>query len=183
MFSIFAAKKEPDVLVYCYEPFKSNFNMLNDNIKINDLEKNVFAFQEGVCDKKGKRTLLISKEGFAWHTMFGNVSKTSHSSFGKEDTGVKKIVIKCTTLKDIIDKNRIKRCDFLKMNCEGAEYEILFGTPPGYLKKINSITIEYHPNEDIKKLKVFLEKQGFNVKIERPMLANYFLLYAERKRE
>ncbi len=167
IFSVFAAKLASNVKVFCYEPSEDNYTLLKDNIAINNLKRQVVPTKEGVCGKKGKRSLFIDNSNPAWHSMFDKLSN-------------KKTDIKCTTLKDILDKNKIRKCDFLKINCEGAEYEILFNTPKKYFKKIGSITIEFHPTEDIRKLKKFLENNGFSVIIERPKLVKYNLLYAER---
>tara|TARA_Y100000310_G_scaffold228121_1_gene230398 strand:- start:403 stop:1299 length:897 start_codon:yes stop_codon:yes gene_type:complete len=182
IFSILAAKIASNVRVYSYEPDKDNYNLLKENIRINNLESNIIPVQEGVCEKKGRRTLIISKESFAWHSMFSLVSKVSHSSFKKSDKETKKINMKCVTLKNIFDNFKISKCHFLKMNCEGAEYEILFNTPPRYLKKIESMTIEYHANKDIKELIKFLENNGFVSVIEAPKFGNFSLLYVRNLR-
>ena len=70
-------------------------------------------------------------------------------------------------LQEIFKKNKLKKIDFLKMDCEGSEYEILYGLPKRYLKKIGKISFEYHnldkSNKNFFKLKEFLEKNGFIV--------------------
>ena len=55
----------------------------------------------------------------------------------------------------------------MKIDCEGAEYEILYNTPKEYLDKINSITMEYHENGDIQELRRFLKKANFNVSVDK----------------
>ena len=44
----------------------------------------------------------------------------------------------------IFDKNRIARCDLLKLDCEGSEYDILGGVSRPLFDKINNIFLEYH---------------------------------------
>ena len=48
---------------------------------------------------------------------------------------------------EILNSNQIEACDFLKIDCEGAEYEILQGTPKTFFKRIRRIAMEYHNNE------------------------------------
>jgi hypothetical protein len=63
--------------------------------------------------------------------------------------------------------NRIERIDLLKMDCEGAEYEILFGTPRDVLAKIAEIRMEIHDfgiaGCHPANLKEFLGSQSFAV--------------------
>lgn len=50
-----------------------------------------------------------------------------------------------TTLKEIIDNNEIDYIDFLKLDCEGSEYEILNHVINyGYCKKILNMAVEMH---------------------------------------
>jgi len=153
IYSSLLAKKEK---VYAYEPFKTHFNRLLENIKINNLH-NVKAFNLAVCGSKGKRDLYIS-----------NISSGMHSLFF-EGSG-KKVSVECTTLKEIFDFNKIKKCDFLKIDCEGAEYEILYNTPKEIFRKIDKIALEWDRLDDKKMnvdyLKNFLEKKGFKIKIK-----------------
>ena len=71
------------------------------------------------------------------------------------------------TLQQIFDRHGITRCDFLKMNCEGAEYEILYRTPPEYLRRVERIALEYHAVEDktrlARGLAAFLVAHGIEI--------------------
>lgn len=51
--------------------------------------------------------------------------------------------IKTVTLRDILNSYQLSYCDFLKMDIEGAEFEVLL-TDPDILDSINSIIMEYH---------------------------------------
>ena len=48
------------------------------------------------------------------------------------------------SLEHIFNQNKIQYCDFLKMDCEGAEFEILINTKKLVLKKIRLIAGELH---------------------------------------
>jgi len=163
VFSIFASKLAKNVEVYSYEPLKENFIMLNKNIQLNKVASNVKAFNFGLSGKGGEREITICEENTGGHGFYAE--------------GDRKVKIKTITLKDVFDKNNLEFCDYLKIDCEGAEYEILYNTPQKYLEKIKSISMEYHKNDDIQKLKQFLEKVGFKVKIDKICEG---MLYAER---
>lgn len=72
-------------------------------------------------------------------------------------------------MKDVFIDNNIQKCDFLKVDCEGTEYEILYSPPRDIFERIESITIEYHEQFGTGKgteLKDFLVQQGYNVSLQ-----------------
>ena len=152
VFSVFAAKIANKGKVFSFEPFEKNNLLLQKNIKLNKL-KNIIISRNAIAGKSGSRQLTISKENSGGHSLF--------------QEGDEKVKIKTMTLKEVFDKNKIDKCDFLKIDCEGAEYEILYNTPKEYLDKINSITMEYHENGDIQELRRFLKKANFNVSVDK----------------
>jgi FkbM family methyltransferase len=156
VYSIFAALK--NAIVYAYEPEPTNFNFLLENIKLNNFEKNIFPFRKGVSGKEEKRDLYLEISPF-------------HSLYLKNSSNkikINKIQIDCIPLEKIFDENKIKFCDILKLDCEGAEFEILYNTPDECFKKIREIRMEYHhqtadKNYNITDLISFLGKRGFKV--------------------
>ena len=164
VFSVFAALKDGSVKIYSYEPFLPNYTLLEKNIKLNNLSKQIIPFNVGVGKKNEIRKFTISDKNTGGHGFYCKDSSES-------------IQIKTISLKEVFENNNIKKCDFLKMDCEGAEYEILFNAPDSYLKKIKSITMEYHDNGNVVELKKFLEKSGFKVEVIGAMDG---LLYAYR---
>jgi FkbM family methyltransferase len=164
VFSIFAANKDKNVRVYSYEPYSPNFNLLKKNISLNKMSHRILPFKLGVSGKKEKRDFVLCP-----------INTGGHGFYCKDSD--KKIKIDTISLKDVFDKNKIEKCDFLKMDCEGAEYEILYKTPKKYLDKIKSISMEYHKNGNIKDLRDFLEKKGFKTKITS---VGEGMLYAEK---
>jgi FkbM family methyltransferase len=153
VYSIFAASTSKNTIVYAYEPMPENYDLFLENIKTNKLEKNIIPFKLGVGSKTEKRKLFVGWSS-PFHSLYSNKKKGEY------------LEIKCTSFKDIFDENKIEQCDVLKMDCEGAEFEILYNTPGEYLKKIKEIRMEYHNidgNKDynIQRLTEFLEENGF----------------------
>jgi FkbM family methyltransferase len=153
-FTIYAAKLADKGRVYSFEPHPENFALLKRNCKLNNL-KNIELFQQGVYKEKESVKLFTNKE------------KTGEYSIYKESPNF--ISIECITLKDIFDNNGIQFCDFLKIDCEGAEYDILFNTPTEYFNKIDKIVLEYHDyinrNKKWYHLVIFLAKRGLRLKL------------------
>jgi hypothetical protein len=79
--------------------------------------------------------------------------------------------VPCTTLEAIMEANRLERVDLLKIDCEGAEYEILFAAAPRVLQRITDIRLEYHTlgaqQDDVEKLKRFLRSQNYAITLEK----------------
>lgn len=170
-FSIQAGTTATKGIVYAFEPVEKNFVLLKKNIEANNL-KNVKAFQAAVLDKDGKAKIFLAKTNGS-HSIYPGNKKSK--DFAKVDS---------TTLKKILSENRIKKCDFLKIDCEGAEYKILFGSSPNTLKKVKKIAMEFHcldPENSPAKLRHYLEKNGFQTIVAGEIAEkNIGMLYATR---
>jgi len=156
IFSIFAAKKAKNGKIYSFEPLKNNYILLKKNLKINGI-KNVIPINKAVSNKTSKKMINISN------------SNTGSSSFVLDEHSGS-IIVQTTSLQKIISDHKLTKINFLKMDVEGAEYEILSNCTKNVLKKIDKISMEVHPldkNNNEKTLKIFLEKNGFKVIIVR----------------
>jgi hypothetical protein len=99
-----------------------------------------------------------------------------------------KVEISCISLKEVFAGNKIDKCDLMKMDCEGAEYEILYNAPKNILQKIKKISMEFHNIDDLKnndkELISFLRKSGFKVKLLYKRKDDLFkevgIIYAKR---
>jgi hypothetical protein len=52
--------------------------------------------------------------------------------------------VECANLVTFLDRNKIDRCQFMKLNCEGAEFPILLTSPPSVLARFDCILVLYH---------------------------------------
>lgn len=147
-FSLYAACSQ-NTKVYAYEPFQPAFDLLVQNIHQNGFGKRIFPFLSGVGKSSGKRKLFLSND-----SQYHSTKKATKVS----------VKVKSTTLFGIFKKRKLSHCDLLKMDCEGAEYDILISTPSNLFKKIQNIVYEYHPIKEIDRRKVlirFLKKKGY----------------------
>src|SRR3989338_5242752 len=128
LFTLYASQYCKNGTIFCFEPVDENYNILLDNIKQNNL-KNVKPFKSAVSKSESTITIYRNKDE-AGHSMF---SSTSHA-----------LKVNSISLKKIIDENSVNQCNLIKMDCEGAEYEIIESLPLEYFKKISKLIIEYH---------------------------------------
>lgn len=147
-FSLASAQQGARVLAF--EPAPASFEILSRNIQLNGRGEQISPHQQCVGGKAGKRDFFISK-------------LSPLSSFHAREG--EKIVVDGTTLEKIFADHRLPRLDVLKLDCEGAEYEILYRTPAETLKKIREIRLEYHlipgKRTNPEDLTEFLLRQGF----------------------
>ena len=152
LFSIYASQKCKSGKIFTFEPVIDNFKILRENIETNK-NKNIFPENIAISNKNSKVTIFLSDDD-AGHGMY---SKSSNS-----------ITINAINLEEIFLKNNLKKCDFLKIDAEGAEFDILENISEDMLKTISKIVIEYHIFEDnsIKRLENIMEKfekNGFKI--------------------
>lgn len=136
--------------VYAYEPEPENFAVLQKNIKLNNCS-NIIAFCEAAGGKPGKRLLYSFPTDSTAASFFEN-SDPIHKP-------IKSAAVEAKTLAQMLEQNGLDRVDLLKVDCEGAEYEFLFETPPSVFQKIRNLSIEYH--RGAKPILDFLQNLGF----------------------
>ncbi len=75
--------------------------------------------------------------------------------------------------------------DFLKMDCEGAEFEIFSNVHSSTMSKIKRIVLEYHrflETDDVQNLISILENEGFLVKVKPGQDVPLGLIFAIRNK-
>ena len=173
-FAVRVARECPQSTVYAFEPLPESFALLEANIRLNGVS-NVRALPEAIAGHVGTLEL---------YTVTGLSGQ--HRTAGDRAAAVTApIRVPAMTLSAAFEKLGIARCDFLKIDCEGAEYEILLGADATTLSRIGHVAMEYHDAVTVhshEELVGFLEGQGFEVRT-RPSPAYWELgfLYASRK--
>jgi FkbM family methyltransferase len=158
IFSVYAANLAKKGKVYAFEPVKENFDRLKFHRELNRVG-NLFLINKGVSNKNKKIKIYLCSEHSGGHSTNKNKLKALNES-------IKSVVfVECVSLKTIFDQYEIKRCDFLKIDCEGEEYKILKCLPKPYFKRIEKIALEFHPSVNEIKLAKHLVKMGFRVTI------------------
>lgn len=158
-FSILAAHRHPRSRVFVFEPTPSSYALLQENLRANNLN-NVQAFPAAVWSNDGKVTI---------NTGAGEpVQFTSQAAQAAGLSGDGCVIVPGYSLETVFAMTGIEKCDLMKLDCEGAEYEILFRAPDSVLERIERIVMEYHDNagpythQDMAR---FLKDKGYTVKV------------------
>jgi FkbM family methyltransferase len=153
-FAVYAAQSSPEANIYCFEPETGNFESLKNNIHLNELHDRVSAFQCAVGSDCGDRQLAV-------------IDPLSNSFHMIPDGGANMQTVACTSLTTILGNLDVEQIDLLKLNCEGAEYEILESCPHQDLDRISNIRLEYHnldaPGKTGESLSRFLRSRGYRI--------------------
>lgn len=161
IFSNYVASINRSGKIFSFEPNPENFQYLEENIRINNFD-NVNIFNMGIAKFSGKAKLFLS-----------NATTGSHSLVRETD---KFVEISTISVNSLFEHCGIERCDFLKIDTEGSEYEILFNMDKKHLGNVSRIAIEYHdhPDYNVHDLGEFLKQNNFEVEF----LPNSMILYA-----
>jgi FkbM family methyltransferase len=150
LFSVFCGLLNPECKIFCFEIGKDNYEKLKQNIK-NCKLKNVIPFNLAVAGKSQVINYYPGRDCSEF-----SITKISFNDEDLKRPDGKPTVeeglnpigkVKSITLNEIIEENNIDCVDFLKLDCEGAEFEILYATTEENLKTIKMIGGEYHEHK------------------------------------
>jgi FkbM family methyltransferase len=152
LFSLLVSQRCKTGKILSFEPVRENFDLLVSNLKLNHIE-NVLPFNMAVSKNLDKLNLFL------------NDDQSAHSIFPKSSESIS---VESTSLQKIFEENKISSCKLLKLDCEGAEYEIIDSLPSEYLNKIQNIVMEYHSADTkpelVKNLIQKIKNAGFKIK-------------------
>jgi len=160
IFTIRAARQFPKSKVISYEPLQENFRLLKENIDFNNLRERVVPINLAVAGGKGEVDFFIHNQDSGGGSIYRH---------GDDET-IKLVKVKTVSLVDVFESNGITECDFMKMDCEGSEEEILYNAPSDIIRKIRNLTIEWHDDLSklgFKKFERFLINNGYQVNFDK----------------
>lgn len=134
MFSVYCAVLNPKMEIFAYEPDDRNFAAMKENLKLNNV-RNVKMKNVAIGGTSGERTLFLSRDSH-------NHSILSAEAAG-DFSGEEKIV-NVVTLERILEQNRLAKVSLVKMDCEGAEFEILENLSAEVFDVVENFYVECH---------------------------------------
>lgn len=134
-FSVHLATFRPDLTVFALEPAKSNFDLLRKNLEANKISSSqVIPLNIAVGSETGTGCFDLAGDTDAWH-LADERSQSVNSDSLQE--------VEVITLADLKKRYDIKRIDFIKMDIEGGEYQVL-ETSRDILAECEIILLEFH---------------------------------------
>jgi FkbM family methyltransferase len=153
-FSVFAASRFKGARVVAFEPDPVNFAALARNAA--EAGGSITAVETAIAGQAG--TLVFHR---------GDATGVSTSGSLVRSTG-EKITVTAVTLEEAFAAQGIATCDLMKMDCEGAEFDILYGASDALLARIRQMVVEIHDqgkgNRTRAAVIAHLMAKGFQVK-------------------
>lgn len=140
MASIILAKQNPNSIIYAFEPDYNTFLLLKENVSLNNLQ-NVKFFNLAVSDSSNKKLILYKHPDYSGGNTTCSEDQSFKTFFNKD---INKVEVDCISFDDIIQQFNIDQVELLKIDCEGAEYEIIYNSKYIRMKKVKNIVGEFH---------------------------------------
>ena len=141
--------------VLALEPETQNFSRLTENLSLNTAAS-VTPLKLALADHGGAMTLIVPENQWLLVSKFDSVDSRRIAGNSHQ--------VSCMTLASLMDKFRIGRVALLKLDCEGAEHEIIAALTPELAARIDHIAAEVHsvPGADINSTIAHLTALGYS---------------------
>ncbi len=136
-FSLWWLSRFPQSKMIAVEPMPNNFALLARNQALNP-DKDFHAVNCAMRHEAGNIILNFNRSD----------SFTTAASIHKGTGGGDQISVKAISLKQLLADFGLSRIDFLKLDCEGSEYDILYHCEGELLDSISYISMETHPGTE-----------------------------------
>jgi FkbM family methyltransferase len=150
-FAMLAASKVPQGRVFAIEASRESFDLLCINRAMNGLS-NIEVAHLALSDGAGVATLYLDPAGNWGNSITATMSRRSER-------------VPTESLDGFMGARGIERIDFIKFNCEGAEFPVLMSASTETLARIKRMLVLYHCNlargHDLDALKSRLRGAGF----------------------
>jgi len=148
-FTTWASARAPEARIVVFEPDPRNFDDLERNVERNRLGPRVVLINAAVGRADGRRAFHVSTEGYV-------------SSFTPR-TGTKTTEVDCISLERYLLEQSPSPIDVLKLDCEGAEWEILKTLRAESLRRVRYLFVECHAQDtkDVDAMMRLLADRGF----------------------
>lgn len=154
--SIWFAMEAPAAHIISVEPGAEAEHRLRENVSRNSLDARVTVVRAALGGSRGSAEMV--SDGLSV------LSKVRPAS------GAGARHVKMLALKDLLDDFGMDHVDVLKLDCEGAEYDILRSGHPAVLQRVGAVVGEYHLSSGrrAEELADLLREAGFSVTISPP---------------
>ena len=122
VFSVYVSRRGPrNLRLHSFEPMSANYAQLQRNLELNQLAQ-ATAHNAAVTAAPGRFKLYLSSDNTGMHSLYGGGANFEEVE-GRAFNG-------------LYASLGVDRCDVLKLDCEGAEHEILMTATDDVLRRL-----------------------------------------------
>ena len=130
-FALGAAERFPGAVVTCYEPSPDAVRYLRSNVGRNGLSSRIRVHDAAVGSTAGRAVLYESGPAFGSNSLVPMAGAATRE--------VPVVAFEAAVA------NAGGHIDLLKLDCEGAEYDIILGSADDSWREVQAVILEYHP--------------------------------------
>jgi FkbM family methyltransferase len=147
------ASVHPRATIDCFEPAPDTYSFLNRNVEANGNTERVHTYQQAIT----------GENGFAVLDLQGAGSGHNHLAFDDhiDGSGVR---VETVPFDDVVANAR-GPVEFIKMDCEGGEYDLVYKSSKESWANVQRLVLEYHtmPDESWEELRAWFASVGLHV--------------------
>jgi len=166
--SLYFANRYPSAKIIAFEPVPSNFAVLSKNIAP---YPNITGLPIALGKEKGILEMYCSDD------------PANNGGFSFFETGCdvgRKVSVEVKEINGVLSEHNIKKIDLIKIDTEGAEYDILTSLDENILGSVKWIIGELHENKDFELL-AYLSK-WFDIGIKKSLGKRLCMFTARNKK-
>jgi FkbM family methyltransferase len=146
--------------IFAFEPSPATIPVLHQTIRINELDNLITPVNQAMGKEVGKMTFFVSD----------NEADNSNSLVSyKEDRKLNAIETEVNTIDNFVMTKKLSKVNFIKIDAEGAEYDVIRGGAAVFKKYRPNIILAIHPEPIAKKgdrmedIYDFMEQLRYNI--------------------
>jgi len=156
-FSLFAERNcGPGSRIVAIEPDQKNFGLLTKNL-FDSKSKMIETINCAMAHEEGAQKLFKGR----------SINSSLIENYALNPLNAEYELTKVMSLQGILASKQLDHVDFMKLDCEGAEYDILLRASDETLSKIKTISMEFHdmlnPDFTANKLYKRLSNAGYKI--------------------
>ncbi len=162
LFSLLAARLNPQVQVYAYEPGPDNIDLMQINLLVNSaLKERIHVLRNGVSGLEGK-------------AQWGYDADNPGAS-GLFHGGSRRVEVELVSLGQALEGTGMRKA-FVKMDIEGSEYDVIRDTPESVWNQVFGLAFELHDHpENLVPRDDFLARiEALGFQLEKEDIITYF---------
>jgi FkbM family methyltransferase len=152
LFALRLKQLYPSAQITCYEPFLPNFLQLKNTIAVNCLD-GIIPLRKAVGAHSGRAKLFVHKRNMG-----------GHSFYAGEANATEYVDVEVVDIPSIL-RDHQQQVDLLKLDCEGAEFDILMNLTISDAQQIRRIIVETTSNlYDVDQINAQMSSLGYQHK-------------------